>query len=178
MLSHGGPGSWAVLAEDQPVIMKPGTTRIQQVKVPVTDLHRSVAWYRALLGLDLMREFVEDGLLCGATLVNRESGFLIGLRLREAVPGQPSFPGFDLFSLGVSALADLHELTTRCDALGIAHGELVDRGTDGVHLDVPDPDGTVVRFLSPFAADGPAFSGAEFHADGTVTFYDQPRLPT
>lgn len=153
-----------------------GTTRIQQVKVPVTDLQRSVAWYRTLLGLELIREFVEQRVLRGATLADRESGFCIGLRHRDAVPGQPSFPGFDLFALGVSSLEALHELVARCESLGIAHGELVDRGPDGTHLDVPDPDGTIVRFLSPFSADGPAFGGVEFHADGTVTFYDKPRL--
>ena len=41
-----------------------------QVKVPVTDLARSVRWYRDLLGVDLVREFVEDGIVVGAVLAS------------------------------------------------------------------------------------------------------------
>lgn len=154
-----------------------GIARIQQVKVPVSDLRRSVQWYRSVLELDLMREFVENGELRGVTLVDRAAGYLIGLRHRDAIPGRPSsFAGFDLFSLGVASLADLMALAARCEQLGVHHGGLHDRGPDGTQLDVPDPDGTVIRFLSPFAEDGPAFAGVEFHDDGAVSFYETPRL--
>jgi hypothetical protein len=37
-----------------------------------------VAWYRELLELNLMREFVEQGVLRGAVLVDPNTGFLIG----------------------------------------------------------------------------------------------------
>lgn len=154
-----------------------GIVGIQQIKVPVSDLQRSVAWYRSLLDLELVREFVEQGELRGATLADRQIGIFIGLRHREVVPGRPTFAGFDLFSIGVSSLAALHNVAARCDRLNIAHGDLIDRGSDGTHLDVPDPDGTVVRFLSPFSSDGPDFVGVEFHDDeGTMSFYDAPRL--
>ena len=36
-----------------------GLDRIAQVKLPVTDLARSVSWYRRLLDLRLWTEFVE-----------------------------------------------------------------------------------------------------------------------
>jgi len=67
-------------------------------------------------------------------------------------------------------------LARRFDQMGIAHGPLIDRGPgSGVQLDVPDPDGTVIRFLSPLG-EHPPFMGIEFHADGGPTFYDTPRL--
>lgn len=43
-----------------------GLDRIAQIKLPVTDLARSVTWYRLLLDLRLWAEFVEDGVLGGA----------------------------------------------------------------------------------------------------------------
>lgn len=152
-----------------------GLIGIRQVKVPVSDLQRSSSWYRELFELELMREFVEDGVLRGATLVDRGTGWLIGLRDREVV-GRSDLAGFDLFSLGVASPEALQRLAERCDRLGVAHGDLLDRGPDGIQLDIPDPDGTVIRCLSPFDDQGPAFAGVEFHADGTMTFYAEPRL--
>jgi catechol 2,3-dioxygenase-like lactoylglutathione lyase family enzyme len=149
-------------------------TMIRQIKLPVSDLQRSVDWYRRLLALHLGWEFVEDGMVRGAVLVHRPTGFLIGLRDRQVVPGSPVLAGFDAFSIGVSSVDALHRLRDRCDRFGIDHGEPVDRGPGGWHLDVPDPDGTVVRFLSPVEDVG--FAGVEFFADGTMTFYDRPRL--
>jgi catechol 2,3-dioxygenase-like lactoylglutathione lyase family enzyme len=150
---------------------------IRQVKVAVTDLRRSIDWYCSVFELTLAREFVEGGRVAGVVVAPADRRFLIGLRLRSCIAGSPSFAGFDLFSLGVSSVADLHRLAERCDALDVARGEFFDRGIDGVHLDIPDPDGTVVRVLSPFSGDAPAFLGVDFGADDKppVT-YLTPRL--
>ncbi len=87
------------------------------------------------------------------------TGLLVGLRHREVVPGRPAFPGFDLLSFGVASSEAIAALVERFDALGVEHGPLFDRGPGGgVQLDVPDPDGTVIRFLSPFG-DHPPFVG-------------------
>lgn len=153
------------------------TRGIQQVKVPVSDLALSVRWYADLLDLTLMREFVEDGVVAGAVLTDVARSYLIGLRRRDRVPGQPgATPGFDLFSLGVAGRQDLEGLAARCAALGIQASEIADRGPDGLALDVPDPDGTTIRFLTPFAEDGPPFAGVEFSPSGPPTFYTEPRL--
>jgi hypothetical protein len=50
-----------------------GLDRIAQVKLPVTDLVHSVTWYRRLLDLRLWTEFVEDGVLRGARLIDPQS---------------------------------------------------------------------------------------------------------
>jgi len=149
---------------------------IRQIKVPVTDLQCSVDWYRQLLGLELHREFVEGGQLVGAVLRHQTGGFVVSLRLRAAVPGQPSFPGFDLFSLGVSSLGDLQQLIEHADTLGANHGVVVDRGPDGYHLDIYDPDHTAVRFLTPTAESAPDFAGVVFDENHLASFYDKPRL--
>ena len=153
----------------------PAVLSIRQVKIPVTDLRRSVEWYTSLLGLKLLRKFVEDGELAGAVL-SHPAGFVISVRLRSLVPGAPSFAGFDLFSLGVASRDELDLLLSRAIELGAAHGEIVDRGIDGLHLDIADPDGTLVRFLTPAAVDGAGFVGVSFDDSGVPTFYSNPLL--
>ncbi len=78
------------------------------------------------------------------------------------MPGEPSLAGFDVVSLGVPSVDVLKALAERFDELG-------------VQLDVPDPDGTVIRILSPFGEHAP-FTGVEFGPDRTPTFYPTPRL--
>ncbi|WP_144120967.1 VOC family protein [Catellatospora sichuanensis] len=153
-----------------------GIECILQVKIPVSDLRRSVAWYTRVFDLRLAWEFVEEGVVRGAVLTDQHERFLIGLRDRAVIPSRPEFPGFDLFSFGVGSVAVLEDLARRFDDLDVEHGPLIDRGAGGgVQLDVPDPDGTVIRFLSPFG-EHPPFAGVEFHADGPPSFYDTSRL--
>jgi catechol 2,3-dioxygenase-like lactoylglutathione lyase family enzyme len=153
-----------------------GFERILQVKIPVTDLQRSVNWYRRVFGLRLVWEFGESGVVTGAVLADDDERFLIGLRRRDTVAGEPSLAGFDVVSLGVPSVDVLKALAERFDELGVAHSELFDRGPGGgVQLDVPDPDGTVIRILSPFGEHAP-FTGVEFGPDGGPTFYSSPRL--
>lgn len=149
---------------------------ICQVKVPVTDLLRSARWYMKLLDLRLVREFVEDGEVVGAVLAPTTPGFVISVRLRDRIPGQPEMPGFDLFSLRVSNVEALRALAQRCEDLGAVCGEIVDRGTDGHHLDVTDPDGTNIRFLTPGSDDAPDFAGVVFEPDAPPSFYSESRL--
>ncbi|MGN6161759.1 MAG: VOC family protein [Marmoricola sp.] len=149
---------------------------ICQVKVPVTDLRRSVQWYTALLDLRLVREFVEGDTVVGAVLAPTVGGFVISVRLRDHIPGQPQMPGFDLFSLRVADVDALHAVERRCAEVGAVAGEIVDRGSDGHHLDVTDPDGTNIRFLTHGAPDAPDFAGVVFPDDGPPSFYTESRL--
>lgn len=151
---------------------------ICQVKVPVTDLARSARWYSTVLGLRVVREFVEDDRVVGAVLAPDQPGFVISVRLRDYIPGQPEMPGFDLFSLRVTDIDALRAVERRCDDLGATHGDVVDRGADGYHLDVTDPDGTNIRFLTPGDIAAPDFAGVVFTEGAPPTFYSEPRLLT
>ncbi|HET6298948.1 MAG TPA: VOC family protein [Kribbella sp.] len=154
-----------------------GLTKIRQVKVPVTDLVRSMRWYQALLGLELVAEFTEDGVVRGVVLLDRPGGFVIALRDREVVPGRPNFAGFDLVGFGVESPQVLHQLVEDCERLGFDHEPIHDRGEYGQALDITDPDGTVLRFLWDHETVDDTFLGMEFTADGPPTMYDVPRLP-
>jgi len=151
-----------------------GLTRIGQVKLPVTDLARSVAWYRDLLGLRLWAEFVEDGVLRGAGLVDGDGRFAIALRERDACAGRPSLDGFDVVAFLPDAEDVLHELVARCERLGVVHHG-IHRTPDGAALDIPDPDGTVLRF---YHYTGPltGFTGIETRDGAHVGRYGVPRL--
>lgn len=151
-----------------------GLDRIAQIKLPVTDLARSVDWYRKLLGLRLYSEFVEDGVLRGAGLIDPGERFGIALRDRAVCAGTPRLDGFDVIAFTPGSRAVLDELIARCARFGIAHAEPYDTPA-GTVLDVPDPDGTVLRFYH-YTAGTAGFTGVESRDGAFVGFYPEPRL--
>jgi catechol 2,3-dioxygenase-like lactoylglutathione lyase family enzyme len=152
----------------------PGLAGIAQVKLPVTDLAHSVDWYRSLLDLRCWVEIAEDGVVRGAGLIDRQGRFNISLRDRTVCAGRPELPGFDVVAFAPTGRAVLADLVARCERLGVAHGGIVD-GPEGSKLDIPDPDGTVLRFYF-FTAPTEGFTGVEFRDGRQVGTYDRPRL--
>ncbi|HEU4945957.1 MAG TPA: VOC family protein [Kribbella sp.] len=153
-----------------------GLAKIRQVKIPVTDLAGSVAWYRHALDLELAAEFVEQGELRGAVLADRASGFLIALRDRELCAGRPALAGFDVVGFEITDRETFHRIVARWDELGIEHTAVWDGGSFGLGVDVQDPDGTVLRFLCGNPIGRTEFHGVEYDENGQVTFYDEPKL--
>ncbi len=121
---------------------------------------RGGRWYRRLLGLRLWTEIVEDGVVRGAGLIDPQGRFGIALRDRSVCASTPDLRGFDVVAFRPESRAELEQLAARCTGLGIAHDGI--RVTPGGELlDVPDPDGTVVRFYH-FTAPTDGFTGVEF----------------
>jgi catechol 2,3-dioxygenase-like lactoylglutathione lyase family enzyme len=155
--------------------MSSGILQILQVKIPVTELRSSAKWYRDLFDLEVAMEFEEDGAVRGVVLADRAAGFVIGLRERDRCESKPVLAGFDVVAFELDSRESVEALVTRCDERGLVHTEIQDRGDFGVALDVPDPDGTVLRFIAgPHI--GADFVGMEFGA-GPPAFYDVPRMP-
>ena len=73
-----------------------------------------------------------------------------------------------------SSRESLDELAARCDARGFARSEIVDFG-DGWVLDVPDPDGTVLRFYH-FTGRTDVFTGYSSASGGLFERYSEPLL--
>jgi catechol 2,3-dioxygenase-like lactoylglutathione lyase family enzyme len=165
------------LTAEEPAALRgiTGLDRITQVKLPVTDLARSVAWYCRLLDLRLFAEFVEDGVLRGAGLIDPRERFCIALRDRTVCAGTPRLDGFDVFAFTPASRAVLDEIIARCERYGIRHAEPYDTPA-GTILDVPDPDGTVLRFYH-FTAGTTGFTGIESRDGAIVGSYSRPRLP-
>lgn len=151
-----------------------GLDRIAQIKLPVTDLARSVTWYRQLLDLRLWAEFVEDGVLRGAGLIDPQGRFNIGLRDRAACASQPDLDGFDVIAFLPASRSVLEDMAARCDRLGIAHNGIQDTPA-GPRLDIADPDGTVLRFYY-FTDPTDRFTGVEMRDGQYVGTYHTPRL--
>lgn len=155
-----------------------GMTKIHHVKIPVTDLTRSAAWYTTLLDLVPLREFVEQGALCGVALRSPEADVSFALRQRQYCAGQPDLAGFDVVAVHMASRQALAELAAKCDRLAIGHGPVQDRGPNEAAMDVPDPDGTVLRFLWERETEETLrFTALSFGASGAPGFYDTPRLP-
>lgn len=130
-----------------------------------------------LLDLVPYREFVEHGALRGAALRSPEASFSIALRDRQFCASQPDLTGFDAVALQMASREALSDLAARCDRLGIAHSQVQDRGPHEAVVDVPDPDGTVLRFFWERQSEETLrFMGLSSGAEGQLTFYDTPRL--
>jgi hypothetical protein len=162
--------------EQQPVPPRgiAGLDRIMQIKLPVTDLARSVGWWCGLLDLRLFSEFVEDGVVRGAGLIDPQERFCIALRDRTACAGMPRLDGFDVLAFTPASRAVLDDIIGRCSRLGIAHADPYDTPA-GTILDVPDPDGTVLRFYH-YTGGTAGFTGVESRGGVFVGFSSRSRL--
>jgi len=126
----------------------PGMTH---VAVTVTDLARSTAWYAALFGSDpVLDEDVEAGGF-HHTVFALDGGQLFGLHQHVAAAGG-SFDerrsGLDHVAFGCADRSGLEGWVTRLDALGVAHGGIVDAHY-GSGLSFRDPDGIALEFFAP-----------------------------
>ena len=146
---------------------------IVQVTIPVSDLARSAAWYRDLLGLEYAREFVGDGQVTGNALADWDAGYFVALRLRSTTAAPADLRGEHPVVIETAG----PEAAERIRARAAAHGI---RSTSGVHADASwteylDPDGIAVRVVHSLS--GPrGFMGVEFRAGEEPAFYDAPRL--
>ena len=134
---------------------------IHHLKLPVSNLQRSLAWYQDRLGYLVMNEFIEDGVLMGIAMTHPNGGPDLAIRLdpqRARVAA-----GFDYFAIGVPGRDAIETLaarfTERDDAHAGVHRTPVGWVLPGVH----DPDGHEVRFYTvplelpaDFSAAGPA----------------------
>ena len=57
--------------QESDVSSAPVLDGIHHLKLPVTDLDRSLAWYQDHLGYEVMTEFVEEGVRMGVALLDQ-----------------------------------------------------------------------------------------------------------
>ena len=124
----------------------PALAGIHHLKLPVTELARSLAWYQSRLGYQVEVEFVEQGRLMGYGLAHPEGGPDLALRLDPARARAAA--GFDYFAIGVPDRAAMVALAVRFDALGQAHAGVHEASFGWILPEVPDPDGHALRFYT------------------------------
>src|SRR5215472_10801708 len=128
-------------AADAPVL-----AGIHHLKLPVTDLARSLEWYRSRLGYQVQIEFVEQGTLMGYALAHPAGGPDLALRLDP--DRARAAAGFDYFAIGVADKAAMDLLARRLDGLGQAHAGVHRASIGWILPDVLDPDGHALRFYT------------------------------
>ena len=119
---------------------------IHHLKLPVTDLARSLEWYRSRLGYQVQIEFIEQGTLMGYGLAHPAGGPELGLRLDPERARAAA--GFDYFAIGVADKAAMDLLARRMDKLGQAHAGVHRASLGWILPEVLDPDGHTLRFYT------------------------------
>ena len=119
---------------------------IHHLKLPVTDLDRSQAWYQDRFGYEVMIDFVEDGTRMGVSMRHPSGGPDLALRCNPAMAAAAA--GFDYFAIGVPGKAAIDDLAERLTALGDDHDGVHRTPVGWVLLGLHDPDGHDVRFYT------------------------------
>jgi catechol 2,3-dioxygenase-like lactoylglutathione lyase family enzyme len=122
----------------------PELAGVHHVKLPVTDLERSRAWYESRLGYEQVMEFRDGDNVTGLLMSHPRGGPALGLWLDPERAA--AVAGFDYFAFGAPNRKALEELAVRLTSLGEVHPG-VHPGTIGWVLPhVKDPDGHELRF--------------------------------
>jgi catechol 2,3-dioxygenase-like lactoylglutathione lyase family enzyme len=161
--------------KNHPIETTPNGVRgIIQTTVPVSDLARSAAFYRDLLGMTYIREFGDDDQVTGCALADWDARYLIALRRRDSLAaGEADLRGEHPIIVEAESPDAAERLRARATALGIpstsgAHA-------DGTWIEFLDPDGIAIRVVHSTTATD-TFFGVAFGANGEPTFYNTPRL--
>ena len=120
---------------------------IHHIKLPVSDVARSQAWYERVLGFETLIEFDEDGVVRGVAL--GRDGCQPSIALRHDPDRARALSGFDAVALLVPSREDVQRWSVRLDDLGEPHGGLVQGHNGGaVLISLHDPDGIEIRLYA------------------------------
>nr|MBA2600075.1 VOC family protein [Actinomycetota bacterium] len=123
---------------------------LHHVKVPVTDLARSRAWYERVFDLEVLLEFPDDDGSVRGVGYRPKGGF--GLSLREDPEVARGISGFDPFAILLRDKPDVEAWARRLDDLGVQHSPIIEAAIGWI-LAFHDPDGMELRFYTEVAHD-------------------------
>jgi len=132
------------------------TDAMHHIRLTVTDIARSRAFYESVFGWPVLLELPADaddatreqlGFLFGG-VIYRAGSFLIGLRPVASDRFHEDRCGLDHLGLAVKSRADLDDAARHLDALGIAHEGVKDIGANYI-LEFRDPDNIALELTAP-----------------------------
>lgn len=143
-------------------------------QLPAADLAASATFYGQLLGLELRREFVVDGVVTGCSLSRSDLPYALNLRLKTTLPaGDADLSGEHPVIWRVENEEALERFRRHAERLGLSPTPR--RHDDGNLVCVVDPDGHDVLVGLPTRA-WTEFQGYELTAEGYRPSHDQPLL--
>ena len=132
------------------------TRSFAHVRLTVTDIDRSRAFYEGVFGLPVALEVPADAddatreqlsFLYGG-VIYALGDQLLGLRPVGADRFDEDRTGLDHLSFAVDSRADLDDAAALLDERGVAHGGVKDIGVGAV-LEFRDPDGIALELYAP-----------------------------
>lgn len=129
----------------------PDIASIHHVSLTVTDLERSVQWYKDVLGLvELMREEHPDGNGHAIILGKPDFSMCVGLHTHSANASEPcseTRTGLDHVSFGVARRADLDDWAAHLEKLDVVRSPINDQPGYSV-LVFRDPDNIQLELIA------------------------------
>ncbi|MFD5828083.1 VOC family protein [Lentzea sp. NPDC060358] len=128
--------------------MKPILSGIHHLKLPVTDLEESIAWFADALGARHVERFDhhdESGALFAVIVLL--PGVDVPVELRLAPAAAEAVAGYDPVTFGVSDRAALDSWVEHLDARGVPHSPVI-AGFIGDLVELSTPDGLALRFYT------------------------------
>ena len=129
---------------------------VHHIRLTVTDLARSRAFYDAVFGWPVLLEMPPDAddavreqlaFLFGG-VIYRAGSFLLGLRPVANDRFDENRCGLDHVGFAVNSKAELDDAVRQLDELGIHHEGVTDIGTSYI-LEFRDPDNIALEFIAP-----------------------------
>lgn len=120
---------------------------VHHVKIPVTDLGRSLDWYRRVFGLRPTMAFPDaDGVVRGfAGEIPGLGPAIVAFRVNPAAA--EGCRGFDPVSFAVDGQDDLERWVEHLDGVGVKHSPIVEASV-GWLLVFDDPDGITLHLYT------------------------------
>lgn len=126
--------------------MIPKLAGVHHLKLPVSDLDRSIRWYATRLGYQVVIEFRDGGRRTGVAMTHPDGGPDLALNLNP--DRAKASAGFDYFSIGVPDRDGIEALAAHLSSLGETHAGVHFATIGWILPMLHDPDGHEVRFYS------------------------------
>lgn len=124
---------------------------VSHLSLSVTDLDRSLAFYRDVLGLPVLQEPTDGVVFEGRQAMLLAGRIAVSLQAHHASDGRPFDParaGLDHLALHISSRDALRWWADHLDEAGVDHSGIKEVGSWGWMIELRDPDGIQLELFT------------------------------